>query len=71
MTKTPTITEEIRSRIPEPRAIEQMIAHAATLEEMVREIHDASGGDWNVWVAHKSSDWVNNVSDYFSQSPTK
>ena len=67
MSATP-IRDEIRTRIPEPRAIQEMIAHAGDMERYLREIYEASTGDWMVWMRERSSDWIDEVSDNFSRA---
>jgi hypothetical protein len=67
MSSTP-IRDEIRNRIPEPNAIQDMITHAGDMELYLREIHEASTGDWMAWMRDRSSDWIDEVGAIFSKT---
>ena len=60
MNNTP-IRDEIKNRIPDSKAIEDMIVHAGNMERYLREIYEAATNDWAKWMQESSSKWIDEV----------
>ena len=65
--KTDKLDRELHAKGVLADRYSDMLELSRKLERYLREVHEASSGDWGTWMRERSSDWMDEVSGLFSK----